>query len=93
MDNYLVQHVKSPTRENNILDLVLTSEVGMVDKVEIIEHLGNSDHNIIVWELLCDASIGKSKQQIRLFHKANYEEMRLWFQNIDWNREMGEPRY
>jgi hypothetical protein len=69
---------------------VLTSEVGMVDKVGIIEHLGNSDHNIIVWKLLCDASIGKSKQQIRLFHKANYEEMRLWFQNIDWNREMGE---
>jgi endonuclease/exonuclease/phosphatase family metal-dependent hydrolase len=90
MDNYLVQHVKFPTRENNILDLVLTSEVGMVDKVGVIEHLGNSDHNIIVWKLLCDASMGKSKQQIRLFHKANYEEMRLWFQNIDWNREMGE---
>jgi hypothetical protein len=40
---------------------VLTSEVGMVDKVGVIEHLGNSDHNIIVWKLLCDASIGKSK--------------------------------
>jgi hypothetical protein len=69
---------------------VLTSEVGMVDKVGVIEHLGNSDHNIIVWKLLCDASTDKSKQQLRLFHKANYEEMRLWFQNIDWNREMGE---
>jgi hypothetical protein len=33
----------------------------MVDKVGVIEHLGNSDHNIIVWKLLCDASIGKSK--------------------------------
>lgn len=32
----------------------------MVDKVEIMEHLGNSDQNIIVWELICDASIGKS---------------------------------
>jgi hypothetical protein len=38
MDSYLVQHVKSPTRENN----VLTSQVGMVDKVEVIEHLVRS---------------------------------------------------
>jgi hypothetical protein len=61
-----------------------------VDNVEIIEHLGNSDHNIIVWKLICDASIGQSKQQIRLFHKANYEEMRLWFQSVDWHRRMGD---
>jgi hypothetical protein len=67
---------------------VLTSEIGMVDKVEIIEHLGNSDPNIIIWKLLCDASI--SKQQIRLFHKANYDEMRLWLRNIHWNKEMGD---
>jgi hypothetical protein len=57
MDNYLAEHAKSPTRGNNILDLVSTSEVGMVDKVEIIDHLGNKDHNIIVCELICDASI------------------------------------
>jgi hypothetical protein len=61
-----------------------------VDKVEIIEHLGNSDHNIIVWELIFDASIGKSKQQIRLFYEENYEEMRLLFQNLDSNREKGD---
>jgi hypothetical protein len=36
LDNYLVQQVKYPSRENIILDLVLTAEVGMVDKVEII---------------------------------------------------------
>jgi hypothetical protein len=36
----------------------------MVDKVEIIEHLGNNDHSITVWELICDASIGKRKQLI-----------------------------
>jgi hypothetical protein len=48
-----------------------------VDKADIVEHLGNSDHNIIVWELICNASIGKSKQQIRFSHEANDAEMRF----------------
>lgn len=61
MDNYLVQHVKSPMRENNLLDLVLIPEIGIMDKVEIIEHLGNNDHNTVVWELICDTSISKRK--------------------------------
>jgi hypothetical protein len=42
-----------------------------MDKVKINEHLGNSDLNIIVWDLICDASISTSKQLIRLVHKAN----------------------
>jgi hypothetical protein len=50
------------------------SEVDMVNKVELNELLGSSDYSIIVWELICDASISKSKQHIRLYHKANYEK-------------------
>jgi hypothetical protein len=69
---------------------MLTSKVGMVDKVEIVVHLGNSDHNITVWELICDASKGKRIQHITIFHEANYEEMWLQFQNIDWDTEMGK---
>jgi hypothetical protein len=42
----------------------------MFDKVKVIEYLGNSDHNIIAWELICDSSISENKQQIRLFSKA-----------------------
>ena len=49
MDNYLSQYVKEPTRESNLLDLVLTSEEAMVENVEVLEHLGNSDHNIVKW--------------------------------------------
>src|SRR5664279_658979 len=54
LDNYLVQHVKQPTRDTNILDLVFTSDFNMVDNVDVIEHLGNSDHNILTWKLICD---------------------------------------
>jgi len=46
-DNFLVRHVRSPTRKDNILDLVITEECDMVDNVIILEHLTNSDHNIL----------------------------------------------
>ena len=35
---FLVQHVQTATRDNNILDLVLTSEEGMVEGLEVKEH-------------------------------------------------------
>jgi hypothetical protein len=46
-DLYLVQHVHKPTRENNILDFVVTSEQNMVEDLVVKEHLANSDHNIV----------------------------------------------
>jgi hypothetical protein len=39
MDNYLIQHVKFPTREDDILDFVLTSKV---DIVAVGYNYGNS---------------------------------------------------
>jgi hypothetical protein len=84
MDNYLM---KKPGRENNILDVVNSSELSLVDKVEVLECLGNSDHYIIVWELICIVSIGKSKLQIKKFHEGNYEGMKIWFGNIDRKKE------
>jgi Endonuclease-reverse transcriptase len=40
LDNYLIQHVKNPTRDQNILDLFLTSNTEMVENLHIAEHLG-----------------------------------------------------
>ena len=44
-DTVLTQHVLEPTRGENVLDLVLSSQHGLVDNVKIHEPLGNSDHN------------------------------------------------
>jgi hypothetical protein len=41
MNIYLSQHIKEPTRENNVLlHLVISSEFGMVENMEELEHLG-----------------------------------------------------
>ena len=87
LDNYLCQHVKVPTRDRNVLDLVITSDVNMVENLRVLEHLGGSDHNIITWQLICNVGIGKSKQPVRQYHKADYVGMKKWFEEIDWIKE------
>ena len=62
----------------------------MVNDVQVLEHLGNSDHNILVWNLICDVGLSKNPKPIRKYHKADYESMRAWFVDIDWNKECDE---
>ena len=54
--NFLTQHTLSPTRENNILDLVITSEPDLVDSVEVINPLANSDHCMLLYDVNMKAS-------------------------------------
>ena len=44
-DCFLIQHISVPTRNNNILDLVMTTEANMVKNTQVIEHFCNRDHN------------------------------------------------
>ena len=37
----------------------------MVDDVEVLEYLGNSDHNIIVCNLICDVGLSKNEKPVR----------------------------
>ena len=46
-DSFLIQHVLEPSRGENVLDLVLSSQKEIVDNVKIHEPLVNSDHNQI----------------------------------------------
>ena len=50
-DNVLTQHVLEPTRGENVLDIVLSSQNELVDNVKIHEPLGNSDHNQIHFDI------------------------------------------
>ena len=44
MDCYLEQHVSVPTRDNNILDLILTNEMSVKDGIHMLAPVDNSDH-------------------------------------------------
>ena len=57
-DNFLFQHVNSPTRYSehttpSILDLVITNEESMISSVAVSEPLGKSDHVVLNFEYIC----------------------------------------
>jgi len=60
----MFQYVDVPTREGNILDLVISNEISMVEEIKLLEHFSTSDHNIVEFQLVlktgvCDAVIYK----------------------------------
>ena len=50
-DSFLTQHVVEPTRGENVLDIVLSSQKELVDNVKIHEPLGNSYQNQIHFDM------------------------------------------
>ena len=72
----LIQHVSVPSRNNNILDLVTTTETNMVENTQVIEHFCNNDHNIVVWDLVLTTHITEKIHKKPYFYTANYVGMR-----------------
>ena len=78
------QYVASPTRKDNILDLVF-STFSIVSDLNIVP--GMSDHEAIVFHLDIDNRINYSKieHKVALYHKANLENIKrdlLEFQTV-----------
>jgi len=76
-NNFLTQHVKKPTRGNNILDLVLTTEEGMVSDVIVTCPIATSDHNVVKFQLHCSTD-HKNYSVIWLdYNKGNYLQLHV----------------
>ena len=91
LDCFLFQQVKSPTRENNILDLILTSEERMVSKVELEEPLVKCDHRTVHFNLICNVNKITGKTCIkenRNFNRAKYGDINRELGNINWGEEL-----
>jgi hypothetical protein len=73
-DNFLKQWVLKPTRADNILDLVFTTEDNIIQNLEIRDSISNSDHKTVFFELITNIKTYKKKQFNTLnFKKANYK--------------------
>ena len=51
-----------------------------MDNVRILEPLGNSDHNQILFDIKVQI-----KKYSRKFHKCRYIDMRKYLAKLDWN--------
>ena len=81
-DCFLTQYVLKPTRYDNILDLVLSSEKNTVEELFVLEHLANSNHDIITWKATCETVINKNDKKSFDFYKADYDKINEYFSNF-----------
>ena len=75
MDCYLEQHVHQPTRFNDVLDLVFTSEIQIRDDIQVSAPVDNSDNNVLVWSMQCSNQPIKAKTQL-CYNQADCNAMR-----------------
>ncbi len=71
-DSFLTQLVTQPTRENNILDLVLVSDTDLVRDCEVEEKLDGSNHNIIHFNVCVQHKLDNNPTLIPDYRKANF---------------------
>ena len=83
-DNFLTQLVKSPTRENNILDLVLVTSPDIIENVSVGAPF--SDHNSITFSIL--GSPYERRESHKLYYSyanANWAKLRDLLCYIPWH--------
>ena len=69
------QTVKEPTREENILDIFLTTSPDLIHSTQVIDGMG--DHQAVICDVNTQARINKKPPRtIYLYDKANNEQLR-----------------
>ena len=76
-ENFLTQHVVEPTREENILDLVVSTKKNMIEDVQEEERFGSSDHQIIKFTIASEHEIEEIKHKKRFnYYRADFDKVR-----------------
>ena len=83
----LTQIVDTPTREGNILDLIVTNLEALYSKPVIIAPLGSSDHNIVKWSAKTNVLRTDNKtikKNIRSFPMSACAAFARWCCSREW---------
>lgn len=81
----LKQLVKSPSRNENFLDLILTKDSSIISSLSIKAPFGHSDHNSITFSIKLNYKKTNSNSERKYnFRKANYSHINQILANTDW---------
>ena len=83
-DQFLHQHVDKPTRGNNILDLILSSNPEQVRNITVSEQFGTSDHNIVHFEVIVKEEPKQWKETYRDYRNADFNKIRE-VASVEWS--------
>ena len=84
-DNLLIQLVKNPTHGHNILDLIFTGNYDIIDRIDVAESVGKSDH--LRTDLMLKIMLPRRTQQNRviyLYSKCDHMTLNEEIGNINW---------
>ena len=84
-ENFWTQHVMEGTRNGALLDLVFTSEPDMVDSISVLSTLGNSDHNMLEWDIHLSPVASVFNRACLNYNEANYAAIREALSTTDWS--------
>jgi len=85
-ENFMHQLVNEPTRKNNFLDLIFSSDENIVDNISVREPFGTSDHRVIEFEIVVSKSKNDNQVQNFNYHKANYNDIIKIAISKQWER-------
>ena len=96
MHQNLKQTVRTPTRGEHVLDLIVTNLHRLYNEPSIIAPLGTSDHNVVKWTLSASGSVrshGKntSKKHVRRFPQSARDAFGRWCNNHTWFAGVKNP--
>jgi hypothetical protein len=86
-DNYLWQLVHFPTRNNNILDLILTNIPDKIHNLHGYDDIISTDHKLIGFDL--DLRVPKKpdiKRSVYNFKRADWSSLNNSLQNTSWDQ-------
>ena len=84
-DNFFTQHVDFTTRNDAILDLVITDEPSMVQNITDLGPFLGSDHNALCWQLELNTREEVLCKQSLDYSKADIIALKCELRKIDWN--------
>jgi len=85
-DGFLTQHVAEGTCNGTTLDLVITSEPEMIDTVSVLSKLGNSDHNMLQWEVQPSPVSSLFNRHCLNYAQANFAAIHKALRETNWSQ-------
>ena len=83
-DSFLTQHVYDGTRGGNVLDLIFSSDTGLVEDIEICCPISNSDHNSLLFKICVDVGDDSTSRVVYNYHKADLGKINSDLNDISW---------
>ena len=89
VSNGYTQCVEEPTRQNHIIDLVITNEPFLISTMNVDMPFSNSDHNTVRFDIFIEHSNIDTCSPCRikkfLWKNGDYDAMSDYFSNYNWS--------